>query len=129
MIGRLEADGHTALILEATPKPRDSKFGWFWFRRGTAGLGRLLQERWKLGLHYLGEWHYHPGGSCEPSSADYSAMAAIAADARYQSPEPILVILGGNPPEHFAVSMTVLPVGERPHRLRNWDEASATDRH
>lgn len=117
LIGRLEDDGQTARIVEATPRPRDSKFGWFWFRRGTAGLGKLLEERWAFGLHYLGEWHYHPGGSCEPSGADYAAMASIAGDARYQSPEPILAILGGDPNGNWALSVTVLPIGERPYRL------------
>ncbi len=119
LIGRLEDDGQTARIVEATPRPRDSKFGWFWFRRGTAGLGKLLEERWHSGLHYLGEWHYHPDGSCEPSGADYVAMAAIAGDSRYQSPEPILAILGGNPRDRWAISVTVLPIGERPCRLRS----------
>lgn len=121
LVGRLEAQGQLARILEATPRPRDSKFGWFWFRRGTAGLGRLLQERWNSGLHYLGEWHYHPGGSCEPSEADYKAMAAIAGDARYQAPEPILAILGGEPGDVWEISITVLPVGEKPYRLRSCD--------
>lgn len=119
LVGRLEAEGQTARVVEATPRPHDSKFGWFWFRRGAAGLGRLLQERWNSGLHYLGEWHYHPGGSSEPSSADYKAMAAIAGDVRYQAPEPILAILGGDPGNSYEISVTVLPIGERPYQLRS----------
>lgn len=117
LIGRIESDGHTATILEATPKPRDSAFGWLWFRRGVKGLRVLLEQRWAIGQHYLGEWHFHPGGSPEPSGSDYSAMAEIAGDPRYQSREPILAILGGSPPERWRLSVTVTPLGETPFRL------------
>lgn len=117
LIGKIEADGHTATVLEATPKPRDSAFGWAWFKRGVKGLKPLLQERWNAGQYYLGEWHYHPGGSPEPSHSDYEAMARIAADNAYQSKEPILAILGGSPPRDWRLSVTVTPLGELPQRL------------
>ena len=117
LIGKIEADGHTATVLEATPKPRDSTFGWAWFKRGVKGLKPLLQERWDAGQHYLGEWHYHPSGSPEPSHSDYEAMARIAADNAYQSKEPILAILGGFPPRDWTLSVTVTPLGESPQRL------------
>jgi hypothetical protein len=44
-------------------------------------------------------------------------MAKIAADKRYQLPEPILVIIGRTPPESWRLSVTVSPTGEAPHRL------------
>lgn len=117
LIGKLDPTGRTALVLEATPKPRDSSFGWFWFRRGVKGLKQLLAERWTVGQHYLGEWHYHPGGSPEPSGPDYAAMAKIAADIRYQCKEPILVIVGGTQSDHWQLSVSVTPHAEQPHRL------------
>lgn len=117
LIGSIDRSGRIAQVLEATPKPRDSAFGWFWFRRGTRGLKQLLSDRWSVGQHYLGEWHFHPGGSPEPSGPDCTAMAQIASDARYQCKEPILVILGGTPPERWQISATVSPAGEPHHRL------------
>ncbi len=117
LIGKLDPTGSTALVLQATPKPRDSAFSWFWFRRGVKGLKQLLAERWTAGQHYLGEWHYHPGGSPEPSEPDYEAMAKIAGDGRYQCREPILVIVGGTSPDRWQLSVSVTPLDEQPYRL------------
>lgn len=117
LIGHIEKDGRTAVVLEATPKPKDSTFGGFWFKRGSKGLRKILLDRWQVGKHYLGEWHFHPNGSPQPSRSDYAAMAKIAADKRYQSPQPILVIIGGNPPKHWEASVTVNLLCEAPYRL------------
>lgn len=117
LIGKIDPSGRVAHVLEATPKPRDSAFGWFWFKRGTHGLKQLLAHRWSVGQHYLGEWHFHPGGSPEPSAPDCIAMAQIASDARYQCKEPILLILGGTPPHRWEISATVYPASEPHQRL------------
>lgn len=117
LIGRLADRGALAIVLEATPKPRDSGFGWFWFRRGVKGLRHLLDERWSKGQHYLGEWHYHPGGSAQPSAPDHAAMSKIASDERYQCPEPILAILGGLRPSTWELSISVIPAREQPQML------------
>jgi len=95
LIGRYGPEGWFADIIQATPKPKGSQSGWYWFRRSNAGLATLLETRWRDGLHYLGEWHFHPGGAPSPSSSDIRAMAAIAADDAYRCPAPILIILGG----------------------------------
>ncbi|MGF6527653.1 Mov34/MPN/PAD-1 family protein [Variovorax sp. PvP013] len=112
LIGRLQGDGRIASVCEATEKPADSSAGWTWFQRGSHGLRGLLVKRWETGLHYLGEWHFHPGAGCQPSGADLSAMAAIALDERYACAEPMLIILGGRPPDAFQLSVTVFPRGE-----------------
>ena len=117
LIGRIDPSGDTAVVIEATPKPKGSGFGLFWFKRSPTGLKQLLAERWNRGQHYLGEWHFHPGGSPEPSGSDYHTMEKIAADQSYQAHEPILIIMGGKPPERWQVSVTVMPIGESPHRL------------
>ena len=96
LIGRLENDGATAVVFEATSKPRDSSFGWSWFQRGARGLKALLARRWAEGSHYLGEWHYHPFSSPLPSGSDRTAMADISGDGRYCCPEPVLAIIGGD---------------------------------
>lgn len=117
LIGRYDIDHSTAIVVESTPKPKDSVFNWFSFRRGSSGLKQLLIKRWNVGLHYLGEWHYHPGGSSEPSNSDHHAMAKIAENPKYDCHEPILVIIGGRPPEMFEFSVTVYPVAQNHVRL------------
>lgn len=94
LIGRYGPEGWIVDVVEATPKPKGSRSGWFWFQRSNAGLAALLEERWRDGLHYLGEWHFHPAGAPTPSSSDIRAMRAIAGDDAYHCPAPILVILG-----------------------------------
>lgn len=94
LIGRYGPEGWVADVIEATPKPEGSRSGWFWFQRSNQGLKTLLEDRWERGLHYLGEWHFHPGGTPTPSSSDIRAMNSISRDGAYQCPSPILVIVG-----------------------------------
>ena len=70
-----------------------------------------LEERWREGYHYLGEWHFHPRGSPTPSGNDRRAMAKIALDDVYRCPEPILVILGGRPKSDWSLSATLFRDG------------------
>ncbi len=108
LIGRYDAEGWMAEVIEATSKPRGSRAGWWWFRRGTTGLRELLAMRWADGYHYLGEWHYHPGGSPAPSGTDIVSMREISVDPAYQCPEPVLVIIGGRPSRWWNLSVSVV---------------------
>ena len=116
LIGHYDASHLRAVVTEATARPADSESGRFAFRRGKAGLRELLKQRWVHGSHYLGEWHFHPGGSAHPSFCDERVMVGIAKSARYACPEPILLIVGGNPPGSFDLSVTVFPRGR--HSVR-----------
>ncbi|WP_165771933.1 Mov34/MPN/PAD-1 family protein [Niveispirillum lacus] len=111
LIGRYDHGGWTAEVVEATPKPPGSHAGWSWFHRGDAGLRELLEARWAAGHHYLGEWHFHPGGATAPSDTDKRTMWRIAADAAYQCPQPVLVILGGTVRSRWSLSATVFQGG------------------
>ncbi|WP_082470894.1 Mov34/MPN/PAD-1 family protein [Sphingomonas sp. Leaf198] len=111
LIGRYGPDGWNADILEATPKPKGSRSGWFWFQRSNNGLAELLAERWRVGQHYLGEWHFHPGGAPTPSAPDIRAMQKVASEDAYRCPSPILVIIGGRPPKSYAISATLFRDG------------------
>lgn len=95
LIGRYSSDRATATIEKATESPRDSKGGARWFRRGASGLRSLLERLWTSGLHYVGEWHLHPGASPDPSTTDAETMWSIARNEAYACAEPILVVVGG----------------------------------
>ncbi|WP_333836450.1 Mov34/MPN/PAD-1 family protein [Novosphingobium sp.] len=113
LVGRYAPEGWSADVIEATPKPRGSRSGWYWFQRSNDGLVALLAERWRNGQHYLGEWHFHPGGTPTPSGSDVRAMQKIARDGVYQCPSPILVIIGGYPPKSWAISATLFRHGHK----------------
>ena len=118
LIGRYSSDGSIALISEITSHPEDSISSSVSFQRGTIGLKELLAERWNEGFHYVGEWHYHPGGSPEPSAPDIRAMRSIATNSKYSCREPILIILGGTPPRAVNLSVTVFPANSPNIKLK-----------
>ena len=90
-------EGHdTAIVTGAGGPPPDSERGRTRFYRGTQGLGQVLADLWRKREHYLGEWHYHPGGSAQPSAADVRQMQDIAKDDDAHCPEPILLVIGEN---------------------------------
>lgn len=117
LIGKYSSDGSIALISEITSHPKDSISTSVTFQRGIIGLKELLAARWDEGFHYIGEWHYHPGGSPEPSAPDIHAMRSIATNSKYSCQEPILIILGGRPPREVNLSVTVFPASRPSVRL------------
>ncbi len=120
LIGKYSSDGRIALISEITSHPKDSISSSITFLRGIVGLKELLTARWSEGFHYVGEWHYHPGGSPEPSGTDMHAMRSIAENSKYSCREPILVIVGGRPPREVSLSVTVFPANRLSVRLNQF---------
>ena len=83
-----------AVVRQALPPPPDSVRTGCSFLRGTDGLDEVLREHWNEDerLYYLGEWHYHPIGSHEPSETDVRQMRRIAQDEGATCPEAMLII-------------------------------------
>ena len=94
LIGRYSTDLSLATVLRATGEPSDSRSGSTWFTRGISGLDEMLSRAWHADQHYVGEWHYHPGGLPEASPSDRAQMHKIASDPKMQCATPILLILG-----------------------------------
>lgn len=108
LLGRYNSRHDSAFIDGVTGPPDDSAAGRSWFRRGVNGLRDLLTRLWNGERRfYLGEWHYHPGGSPVPSSTDAEQMKSIAGDPSYACPEPVLVIFGGDPSGNWDVGVIV----------------------
>jgi len=112
LVGRYSKDGWTAEVQDVSRPPDGSSAGSNWFHRGITGLAHLLTKRWAKGEHYVGEWHYHPGGRPTPSGTDIASMRSISINKSYQCPEPILVILGGSPPTRWELSAGVFAYGQ-----------------
>ncbi len=82
------------------------------FYRGVLGLQKWLDQLWQRHrLYYLGEWHYHPGGIPVPSGVDVAQMQYIARLPAYHCPEPVLLIIGGEPKAHWSMHAFVFPDG------------------
>jgi integrative and conjugative element protein (TIGR02256 family) len=97
-LGRYSECHTYATVDKFTGPPTDSKRSKFIFVRGVHGLQALIAKLWKKERrYYLGEWHFHPGASANPSGTDLAQMIAIANDVNYACPEPLLFIIGGDP--------------------------------
>jgi integrative and conjugative element protein (TIGR02256 family) len=59
-----------------------------------AELDRLFREHHGE-IAYLGDWHSHPAGRCEPSPRDLRAMMSIRDAREARCPKPIMIISGG----------------------------------
>jgi hypothetical protein len=109
--------GSEALVVRATDPPSDSTHGPTTFHRGTKQVDEWLQTaNERLGIHYLGEWHYHPAAPPEASDDDQDEMVCIATNESYHCPDPILIIIGGTPPDDFSVNVYVF------HREGHFEE-------
>ena len=118
LIGRYTQFGDRVCLVEATDPPTDSRSFPVAFVRGVVGLTRRLRLAWASGLYYVGEWHYHPYASPEPSRRDVAQVLAFSRDTRYKCPNPTLVVLGGNPNQaptasvHVVLDGAVVPLSE-----------------
>ena len=95
LVGRYNDAHDTATVTRIWGPPKDSVRKRTSFRRGTRGLQKQLDSLWRTREYYLGEWHYHPGGAGQPSTTDISEMLRIAKALQYNTPEPILIVVGG----------------------------------
>jgi len=96
LIGNYSKDNSIAYIKDSK-SPKDSKHYKNIFVRGTDGLNKILDEKWKDGEYYLGEWHYHPNSSSKSSRVDDIQMIKFSNNKKLNCKEPILLIIGGNP--------------------------------
>jgi integrative and conjugative element protein (TIGR02256 family) len=114
-----DVEGTTARILRATDPPSDSVQEPTQFHRGSEGVDEWLEEaRASMGIHYLGEWHYHPRASPEMSELDRKEMNNIAADEEYACPHPLLLIIGGHASEQFTVNAYLFHRSGEPEELQ-----------
>lgn len=123
LFGKYNDDLDDANILGFSTAPNDSKRGRFSFQRGIAGLQKMLHSLWQKTdrEYYLGEWHFHPYSSPVASSTDRQQMFAHANDRKLHCPEPIMIIIGGNPCHDWNVNIAVYTREGEVHTLMPQD--------
>lgn len=104
LIGHYNSNRDTAIVTEVLGPPTDSKSGRTWFVRGVNGLYSYMRSIWPRGRYYLGEWHFHPGAMPSASGPDLHQMAQISESDGYSCPEPILLIVGGEPRKDWQIN-------------------------
>lgn len=107
-----------AVIVGSSTAPKDSRHMRSRFHRGVKGLKSWLKEKWdEEKAYYLGEWHFHPFFSSDMSPVDIKQMKEISKDKSYHCPEPILIIIGGDPNNAYSVSIAVFISSSGPVEL------------
>ncbi|MBT9391776.1 Mov34/MPN/PAD-1 family protein [Hymenobacter sp. NST-14] len=115
LLGYYDSRYHVATVVVATTPPTDSQHGRTHFVRGMHGLSEILIDARKQTppIFYLGEWHTHPGASPTASSIDVRQMAMFARQHTFGSRSPLLLIVGGSPPDQLQWRATL-------HRRWKW---------
>lgn len=96
LIGNYSEDRTIATITIFDQPASDSVKAPCSFIRGKNGLSEKLIKLWGNNEYYLGEWHLHPYASPSASDTDIKQIKKISEDKRYNCPEPIMLIVGGN---------------------------------
>lgn len=99
-----------AVVVNIIGPPEDSKMGRTWFERGRVGVSEWLARLWENEKHYyLGEWHFHPYESSELSPCDEKQMNDFSKIRTLRCPEPVMLIIGGDPSKQPSFSSYVFP--------------------
>ncbi len=97
LVGYYNRSHDCAIVTDCSASPEDSQQGKYSFFRGIKGLQTWLNKLWHLGhrQYYLGEWHFHPSASPNPSDIDITQLKHNAENNSYNCPEPVILIVGG----------------------------------
>ena len=112
LVGRYTKGRDWAIVSDLSGPPIDSKSDRTSFYRGTKGLQDWLSKLWTSNRgYYLGEWHYHPFAGPDASSVDRRQLQENSEKARLACPEPVMLIVGGDPDHAWHACAYVHPRG------------------
>lgn len=88
---------NTVTIAEVTgPRPRDwrSRFGYI---PDIKAEKIEIKEKYKIGLHFVGDWHTHPQDIPSPSTTDENSMKKLVIESVHDFEGFVMVIIGRKP--------------------------------
>lgn len=110
LVGEYNTQHSNAVVVDLSSPPEDSKRGRALFNRGVRGLQPWLNILWSKHKHYyLGEWHFHPFANPSASGIDMEQLRKNAKDPLLCCPEPVMMIIGGDPLDKWNVKAYVAP--------------------
>lgn len=111
IVGHYTENLDCAIVTDVSLSPSDSRNGRSWFYRGVNGIQNWLNRLWIRREYYLGEWHFHPFAYAALSPTDKTQMKKIAKNKSYYCPEPVLLIIGGDPERDWKMRVYVCNKG------------------
>lgn len=106
--GQLFATFQTgAVVLEKATGPRSSdRRSRFWFHPNRQAERREIKQQFKLGRHYVGDWHTHPERMPRPSGQDIASFHDLFRNSRHGLANFVMIIVGTlDPPEGLYVGL------------------------
>ena len=96
-----------AISVEEVTEPQRKDRRWrFGFWPCNTIQQRIIDNRFKEGLHFVGEWHTHPELHPHPSGLDFTSMENCFLQSRHELKALIMVILGtASAPDGLWVSL------------------------
>jgi len=98
LLGTFDLVRNVVHVVAALPAPLDSKQAPTYFIRGIKDLKPLIEQLGEASagrLHYIGEWHSHPGGvSARPSDDDENVFAHLKAHMEPVGSPYVMAICG-----------------------------------
>jgi len=117
-------------VVEATGPRNTDQRGRTYYRPDRNAEQREIDEMFKRGLHFVGDWHTHPENFPTPSPSDKLSIAETLAKSRHALNGLLLVIVGkASAPEGMHVSiasegslieLTARGRQPRPKRVVRW---------
>lgn len=98
-------DGKVYIEKATGPYPEDKKLR-FSFLPSRSKERKDINEHFRSGLHYVGDWHTHPEKFPKPSLTDLTSMRDCFVKSRHQHGAFLMVIVGnGIGPEWLSLSL------------------------
>jgi integrative and conjugative element protein (TIGR02256 family) len=118
LLGYWAEDRSSLFVTHATPPA--SKGTPIGVRISGRGHRTRFDQAWtasKGHVTFLGDWHTHPGSPPLPSTRDKRAIRKLATDRKFDTPEPLIVILStGRYPWRPRSPMLAFYLGDRDGR-------------
>ena len=89
-------DGAQILIKKATGPKKSDQRSRYSFVPGRLVERREIKQMFKVGLHYVGDWHTHPQPKPAPSPTDIRSFQEMFRRSRHQLKSFVMIIVGSN---------------------------------
>lgn len=81
-------------VTVATGPASEDKRGRYWFVPNQKRQNTEIQNLFKRGLHFVGDWHTHPEPTPSPSGTDLNSMQDCFKKSRHQLKSFVMIIVG-----------------------------------
>lgn len=106
LFSRLDSDAIISIAEVSIPVKSDIR-NKYYFKHDKIKAQKTIEENFKRGLHYIGDWHSHPQLIPEPSTSDVKSIKDVFQQSRHALNFMVHIIIGQSEnPEDLYVCLT-----------------------